>query len=542
MKKRRQLEKIRMDRKIVEGLNEGKSLTALTKSSGKGKGYVIKIRDLALEYGFIVATSENDKIFKAGSKKIPPFPESLFPLKDGRSEKLIETDNILAAYRTWIKDRLELGWSPQTVFEELPLQLPRASFYRYLHRFNLMCSDVFRNVPEIIHAPGECLQVDWGKLADVYDPITGGKKTIQVFIGVVGHSRYKMVRVVESGDYKTTIAVLISMFTELGGVPRKVTIDNPKVFVKKADKYEAELNPAFERFASYYDFIVEALPPADPRLKGKVERAVDPVRRLFESYDFKIYKKDTAQAHINKKLELHNDRKHSVHGMKPLDVLINDEAVLLKPLPSMAYELESVTFPIIRTDGYVNVDKKYYRVDPRLKRETALVIASSSQVNIYCNGRLLECYEKIQDPFQSKSCKDHYREPWEKTLTDHGHYIEMANRIGEDVSRFVNHVLARGEGFVDFKVVWGILTLDKAYEKSDINKACRSAIELSQVTLAAVRKLLSITATPKPKAKSNQSDEEFKTVNGKFSRPMTEYKSHIRLVVNNKPEMEGEKQ
>lgn len=540
MKKKNILEKITVDRKIVEGLSDGKSLTALTKQTGKGKGYVIKIKDMAIEYGFLMATSENDKIFKTGPKLIPPFPEALFPLKDGRSEKFIETDNILEAHKSWIIEKLEVSWSPQTVFEELPVQLPRASFYRYLHRYNLMNKDVFKNVPEIIHAPGECLQVDWGKLTDIIDPITGKKKTIQVFIGTLGHSRYRMARVVESGDYKTTIEILMSMLTELGGVPRKITSDNARVFVKKADKYEPEINPAYERFSSHYGFIVEALPPADPRLKGKVERQVDPIRRLFESYDFNIYNKETAQAHINRKLVLHNDHKHSVHGMKPLDVFINDEASLLKSLPFMPYELETVTFPTIRRDGYVPVDKKYYRVDLRLKGETAVVIANTTLVNIYCHGRLLECYDKIQDPFQVKSCKDHYREPWEKTLEDHGHYIKQANAIGEDVGRFINHILARGEGFVDYKVVWGILTLDKAYEKSDVNKACRSAIELSQVSLGVVRKLLSITATRKIKEKKNPLDEEFKTVNGKYTRPISEYKSHIRLVTNNKPEMGGE--
>jgi len=49
--KKKALEKISVDRKIVEGLRDGRSLTSLTKSTGKGKGYVLKIRDMALEYG-----------------------------------------------------------------------------------------------------------------------------------------------------------------------------------------------------------------------------------------------------------------------------------------------------------------------------------------------------------------------------------------------------------------------------------------------------------------------------------------------------------
>ena len=142
---------------------------------------------------------------------------------------------------------------------------------------------------ELVHAPGECLQVDWAKLFDVVDPITQKKKTISVFIGILGHSRYQMVRVVESLNFQTTTTALQSMFSELGGVPRKVTSDNPKVFVNLASKYEPTLNPGFERFASHYGFTIEALPPADPQKKGKVERSVQYVRRLFESYDDKNY-------------------------------------------------------------------------------------------------------------------------------------------------------------------------------------------------------------------------------------------------------------
>ena len=51
--KKKELERINVDRKIVEGLREGRSLTSLTKSTGEGKGYVIKHRDMALEYGYI---------------------------------------------------------------------------------------------------------------------------------------------------------------------------------------------------------------------------------------------------------------------------------------------------------------------------------------------------------------------------------------------------------------------------------------------------------------------------------------------------------
>lgn len=528
--KKKDLEKITVDRKIVEGLRDGRSLTGLTKSTGKGKGYVIKIRDLALDYGYIEIVDAILKTFKSSEKIIPPFPEALFPLRDGRSEKLFETDSLLDPKRDWIKERIELGWSPQTVFEELPLSVPRSNFYRYLHRHHLRAKIPVRNVMELIHTPGECLQVDWGKLFDVIDPITKKKKTIWIFIGILGHSRYEMARVVEKLNFETTMEILMSMFEELGGVPRKVTSDNPKVFVQEASNYEPFLNPAFERFASHYGFTIEALPPAAPEKKGKVERMVPVKRRFFESYDLNQYTLENAQAHLNRKMMITNERKHGTHLQKPIEVFINDEATFLKRLPCLRYECETIVHSTVRADGYVRFINKYYRVDTRLKGEIALVIGNSEQVCIYCKGRLLEVYERIQDQFTTKACKDHYKESWEKTLQDHGHYLKRAEAIGGNVQRFVSIILSRGEGFVDTKVVWGLLTLNKKYSNADIDKACLSALELSQVNLRTVHQLLNIMAKPKEKEIQKDDLTTAQAVGGKFARPMSEYKKHLTLV------------
>ena len=528
--KKRDLERIIVDRKIVEGLRSGRSLTQLTKSTGKGKGYVIKVRDLALDYGYIEIVDAVRRTFKASAKEIPSFPEALFPLRDGRSERVADTDLVLEPSREWIKERIELGWTPQTVFEELPLSVPRSNFYRYLNRHHLRLSQPSRNVMELIHAPGECMQVDWGKLFDVIDEKTGRKKTIWIFIGVLGHSRYEMARVTERLDFESTIEILMSMFEELGGVPRKVTSDNPKVFVQTASNYEPLLNPGFERFASHYGFTVEALPPAAPEKKGKVERMVPVKRRLFESYAINNYTLIGAQAHLDRKMLITNERTHGTHLQKPIEVFINDEVSLLKALPVLRYELEAITRSKVRADGYVRFLNKYYRVDQRLKGEIALVIGNTEQVSIYCKGRLLEVYARIKDKFQSKACKDHYKESWEKTLQDHGHYLARAEEIGPSVGRFIGIVLARGEGFVDTKVVWGLLTLNKKYHNADIDKSCLSALELNQVNLTTVRQLLNIMA--KPKETEMQRDEQLaaQTSGGKFARSMSEYKKHLILV------------
>lgn len=526
------LEKITVDRKIIEHLADGKSVTAIQKILSKGKGYILAVRDRAIEFNYIVEIILGEKRYKPGIKKLPPYPESPFGIIDAKNEKILETDLHLESEKSWIAECIEADWSPQSIFEDLKKPVSRTTFYRYMHRNHFMKKSIMSSSPmELVHAAGECLQVDWAKLTDVIDPITKKKKTISVFIGVLGHSRYQMVRVVEKLDFSTTIAMLQSMFQELGGVPRKVTSDNPKVFVTTASKYEPLLNPGFERFASHYGFTIEALPPADPQKKGKVERSVQYVRRLFESYDFKNYELSSAQNHIDKKHELANARKHGTHLQKPIEVFLNQEAVKLKPLPAVVFEIETMTYVKVRSDGYVRFENKYYRVHDKFRNEECLVIGGSLQITIYCKGLLLDIYDRITDPFTSKACKDNYKQDFEKTLNDHGHLLVRGKKIGIAVGQFVELILCRGDGFVDTRVIWGLLSLDKKYSPAAINSACQSAIDLGSVNLRSVYMFLKLSSTTLPQAQfGSETEDNYKLANGKFTRPMSVYRKHLHLV------------
>ncbi|MFM8342709.1 MAG: Mu transposase domain-containing protein [Methylomonas sp.] len=511
-----------MDRKIVEYFREGQSASQISKKLSKGKGYVIKVRDLAVEYGFIELISADPKIFRGTARILPNFPEALFPIQDLRREKISETDNFLNPHRSWISERMSMGWSRQTVFEELPVSVPRASFYRYIERQNLQTDRILRSSPEIIHGPGECLQVDWAKVGEVEE--SGRKRTLWAFIGVLGHSRYTMVRLMFKCDYGATVAALQSMFFEMEGCPKKITSDNPKVFVTEASRHEPVLNAGYERFASRSGFTIEALPPADPKKKGKVERSVQLVRRLFESFDMQQFNMENAQAHMDRKLHMANDRKHGTHGDKPSRLFLEVEKAQLKPLPELPYDTETIFIAKVRQDGFVRFLNKYYRVDQRLRGQDAVVIGNEKTISIYCSGRLLEVYDKITNPQQRQSSKDHYQESWERDLQNNEHYVKRAESIGPNVARLVAVIIARGEGFLDTRVIWGILTLDKKYHSVDIDKACESAMELGQINLKTVHTFLKMV----PKQKSPP--EQYSTTGGKFTRPMSEYKAHLRLV------------
>ena len=142
------------------------------------------------------------------------------------------------------------------------------------------------------------------------------KKTLWALVGVLGFSRFMMIKFVWTNSVEVTMNTIEEMYRELGGVPRKIVSDNPKCFATEASLYEPVINVVMERFASHYNIIFELLPPRRPELKGKVERLVPYTRRLFESYG-EFVNLNHAQDHMNKKLIIANERKHGTLKKTP---------------------------------------------------------------------------------------------------------------------------------------------------------------------------------------------------------------------------------
>lgn len=512
-----------MDRKIVEMLLEGKSQRDVMRALRVGDRRTRKIISMAKQYGYLEKRTP-----------LPAYPEALFPDgPDGRESKSSEADHLLLAKKDWITERLQGGWHPITVYEECGLSIGRSSFYRFLHRHDLYGVGMSRRrvVPEIIHNPGEALILDWGKLRDVVDPETGKKRTLWAFVGVLGFSRFMMVRLVWSNDTATTLSAIESMFQEMGGITYKITSDNPKCFALEASRYEPLLNPAFERFAGYYGTKIECLPPAAPEKKGKVERLMPFVRRLYEAHGIAWCGLEESQSYLNRKVGIANERIHGTTRLKPIAEFLDFEVSALKPLPAISYEREEISEGTVRRDGHVRFLNKYYSLDEKFINKEVLILGNSSQVCIYCEGKLIETHAKITNPNQSKSTKPHHLKPWERALNDGSIYRTRALTIGIYVEKVVLFHLEQGQGFIDTRKIWGILSLDKKYSSSVINEACRQAIELRSLSYRTIKSLCKLSPTSKLNSNENEMKNGRKTQEShKFVRPFSVYEEQLKLL------------
>lgn len=488
----------RMDRKIVEHLQQGDGIGHISRLLHVGKERVRRNREMAKEYGYL------DETGKPGTIALPPYPEALFPDPvDRRSLRISEPHRQLDECHAWIKERLQAGWHKVTVFEELPISVGRSSFYRYLDRHGLYRTGERRRrvVPEIVHRPGEALIIDWGKLCDVIDPETGKKRPLWMLTGVMGFSRYQMVRLVWSNDIATTLTALESMFRELGGVPFKITSDNPKCFAITACRYEPILHPAFERFAAHYGCIIECLPPRSPQLKGKIERPMPYLRRLYEAHGDRWEGVEESQAYLDRKLMIANERKHGTTQKRPIDLFLEIEVSALKKLPYLAYEIETSVETKVRQDGHVRFCNKYYSVDECYIGKPVTCLGNTQRVAIYADGKLIETHARVTDTARSKSTKPHHLKPWERSLEDQSVYRRRARAIGPHVEAMIVSLLDQGQGFIDTRKVWGILSLDKTHSNEVIDIACRRALDMGVLGYRVVKDLAGLIAAPKQEDK-----------------------------------------
>jgi hypothetical protein len=317
------------------------------------------------------------------------------------------------------------------------------------------------------------------------------------------------------------------MLQELGGVPRKITSDNPKCFALEASRYEPILNPAFERFAAHYGFTIECLPPRDPQKKGKVERLMPYIRRLYEAHGDAWSGIEESQSYLEKKLIMANERKHGTTQRRPIDDFLQVEAGFLKPLPAIAYEVEECADGKVRRDGHVRFDNKYYSVDEKFIGQDVFILGNQKQISIFHKGKLIEVHEKLSDRYRSKQTKPHHLKPWEQSMKEDSFYRKRALRVGPDVERLIVILLAQGQGFIDTRKIWGILSLDKKYESEAINQACRSAIEIQSPSYRTVLSCLNqqkrypTTEAETPRAACGPN---------KFTRPLKVYSEQLSFL------------
>lgn len=191
-----------------------------------------------------------------------------------------------------------------------------------------------QNYERLIHPPAEA-QVDFGLTSAVKD---GKYIDVHCLVMTLPYSNAAFCVALPGENQECFLHGLKMIFNQLGGVPRKIRIDNLKAAVVKprGRNEEAVFTDEFWRFANYYGFVPQACNPRRGNEKGNVENKVGYIRYNFVTPAPVI----NSLEHLNRILEekLIKDR-NRIHYQKKKTIkeLLEEEYDHLLALPENDY-------------------------------------------------------------------------------------------------------------------------------------------------------------------------------------------------------------
>lgn len=181
-------------------------------------------------------------------------------------------------------------------------------------------------------SPGLSAQVDWKEDFTLHTK-TGEKIIFNIFLMVLGYSRYKFVEATISRDQKALFECMARGFEELKGVPQEIWFDNMKTVVDRAKTQYSHVvfNERFYHFSKDMNFTPIACRPYRPQTKGKVESLARLTERL-RAYDYEIDGPEDIYELIHQfKIDINSEPSQATKRT-PYDLLLKEKEYF-NPLP-----------------------------------------------------------------------------------------------------------------------------------------------------------------------------------------------------------------
>ena len=158
--------------------------------------------------------------------------------------------------------------------------------------------------------PGHQAQADWKESISLHNK-KGEKIQINIFILLLGYSRYKFLKLTTDRTRDTIFKALIEGFEYFKGTPQEILFDNMRSIVNQSRTQfnQAVFNEEFYQFAKDAGFKPKACMAYRPQTKGKVEAVAHIINRI-KVYDGEFDTLDELEQIVKK---FNDDINHEFH-------------------------------------------------------------------------------------------------------------------------------------------------------------------------------------------------------------------------------------
>jgi transposase len=473
-------------RELIYRLRAGESQRRIAKDLCLSRTTVSKYQSWAETQGYLDASDPlPDDATLAAALGEPPRPP--------------RAESSVAPYREVVQAWVDQGVEMMAIWQHLQDDYHYPGSYSAVRRF---VSKLQSTAPEVyvrVHtAPGEEMQVDFGGVGHLYDPVSARLRRAYVFVATLCYSRHQYAEFVFDQKVATWIGLHRRTFESFGGIPKRVVPDNLKAAVAKALVHDPVLGEAYRRMAQHYGFVISPTRPHTPRHKGKVENGVHYVQRNFmagrEFLDI-----HTANQHLcTWVMERAGTREHGTTHQAPLYLFNEYERAALLPLPVHPFTLREVKLVTVHPDCHVQIDKSYYSVPYIYEGHTLDAYISERFVEIYKGLDLVATHERSPRPGKWHTRLEHYPKHKAAYLERTPAYCrQVAARLGAATHQVVETLLG-DRPLYRLRSVQAILRLEETVGAERLEAACARAIYFDDPSYRRIKAILNAALDREP--------------------------------------------
>ena len=374
-------------------------------------------------------------------------------------------------------------------------------------------------------APGEQFQYDWSE----YKLSLGGEEyKIYVHSLICGFSRYRVYDASLDKKQTTILSVLEEGFEAIGGVCKRIQVDNAPQFVSDSRVRSLKWNKSFLDFCGYYGIEPSRSLPYHPWSKGKVE---NPFKYLedhfiknneFESIEDFLLKLKAFEKRVNNKV-------HSSTRKTPEELFLREQEYLIE-LPESKYTGGYDEYRKVTSDCLISYMGNRYSVPHYFAgKEVWVKNKKGLEIEIYSQCRKLICKHKLSlKRGEIIIDKSHYKT---KSYSESSNYEKLSLLFMERFSEYERSkdflINLKNQKRIEPRYhLSKILDVLSYYEESQCIAVLDECLKYNNFNYKFIMGLLSLSSFKKDKVKSIKEDTKA-IINANIKnikRKMEEYK------------------
>ena len=465
-------------RQVIHRMRQGQSDRAIAKTKLMGRLKCSFVRSIANENGWLgsdpLPDDEKLATFFEVAKKTNPTQVSLTHPHEKRIKK-------------WVDE----GIQATTIYRALVEQFGFAGSYSSVRR---KIQKIGAKTPKascvLDFAPGEAVQVDFGKGPNITDVFTGKTTKTWIFVMTLCFSRHMYAQIVTNQKVRTWLACHRHAFEFFNGVTEKVIIDNAKCAIIRACFRDPEVQRSYGEFAEGYGFLISPCPPGDPKKKGRVESGVKYVKNNFVPLRKFRTLADANEQLTRWVLQTAGNRKHGTTFQKPLTIFAQTEKHFLKPLPDVPVEIATWTQVKLHGNCHVQFEKAFYSAPYRLVRQKLWLRETDTTVRLYHDLKLVAVHPRLHRPGQRSTVDEHMPpEAIAYKMQDPQWCLKQSEQIGPGCHRLIRSLFSH-KVLDNLRAAQGVISLGKKYGPVRLEAACIRALHYDNVKYRTVKSIL----------------------------------------------------